>query len=687
MKNSFPLFFLMFFSLLFSCGEFTAVEEADARNVGLVALSVFKEGKVLKPGDPIDYAFSFLEEETDAAFLRIDLIDLMSEERVAAGAPVALADLNADIQLPVAEKEAGSQPIVSEETDGEKASALQEKASEENDYDYHGRTVVPSGLTDGYYAFEFSWLDGENHSVEVVRNAFFISSLALKVQSVGSYPSVIYPGGECLLYAEIAAPAGFDSDVVWSCNGVEIYRNRLKEMPPAVKWRAPENKTAVEMTVGIYPSDPPVGEVFPFFPPVSLTSTMFISANQPIESGDFRPDSAYEVLFHFRGETKDFAPSAATRTVTVEGAPQLMLDSQVFGYAFTDGSSVSTMTGSDVFIGEDGERRPLAFDFRFNLKSPDSGQIFSMTDSSGKGGLAFSKEGDRINVRIDAEQPFSQTLNLSRYTKTDLTRLSFFVFGNPSGQKLSFVWGIDGYPVSRSVIDYGEMPSPSEYMITIGGKNGYGGVIDEVGIFKIEDRETDSLFAETLKRRFGEAVLFADDFVCRADETVYSRFPESEVTGQITVASGEVLKTAAHAVPAKSFSVQFTVPEGDFPGGCIEILDVAVDEKTKALSESVAVTLNLTDKTFSAAEDSAPFSFAGTPCGLYQLDFEKKSLGWTVRFGDRVFPIVFTDGHSVAVSVSAGNGVSLTLDNLVILGVCAVQADLYTSLVSVDWQP
>ena len=109
----------MFFSLLFSCGEFTAVEEADARNVGLVALSVFKEGKVLKPGDPIDYAFSFLEEETDAAFLRIDLIDLMSEERVAAGAPVALADLNADIQLPVAEKEAGSQPIVSEETDGE----------------------------------------------------------------------------------------------------------------------------------------------------------------------------------------------------------------------------------------------------------------------------------------------------------------------------------------------------------------------------------------------------------------------------------------------------------------------------------------------------------------------------------------------------------------------------------------
>lgn len=655
-------FFCILFSLLFSC-EVTSHQEdnIDSRNAGFVSLSTFEDGKILKAGEKVKYAFLFTDEETKVSSFRIDVVDLMTKETCSFGTVKSLAESDTVLS---AENADSDQTI-------------------ENDYDWKGTTVVPESLTDGYYALLFSFFDKEGKDLGSVEAAFFISSIALKIDSFGSYPVVIYPGGECLLYADITAPEKFDADVVWICNGVEIYRNRLKEMPSAIKWKAPQDKTAVEMTVGIYPSDPPIGESFDFPPSVSLSSTIFISENQPIEGGDFRPDSAYDLLFHFRGEMKNFAPGE-WETV-VKGEPQLALDANVFGYAFSDGAAVETECDGAVFFDVNGKAVPAFFDFRFNLKSDDSGRIFSLFDLKGKELFSFEKDEQNLRMQINSESgSYSRILDTSLFTLSDLNRASFYVAQNPESGEGTIVWFVDGYTVDRDVFPFEGIPVSTSYKAVIGGENGYSGVIDEVGIFKAVDRESNSLFAETVKRHFGEICVIADDFTCGKDSSIYTRLPERIDSGLAVIESNEILQT----VPFHSenqFSVQMVLYENGFSGGCLEVKSVVADspsEKTVPV-----VTVDLTNNRIVASDQEMKFKAAESIFGLYQLDFAKQENGWICNFCGESFPVDIPEGTLVEVSVSAADGESLTLDSLTVLKSISKQADLYQKPVSVTWQP
>lgn len=680
MRKVFILF--LFLSCLFAaCGEFTVTEETTARNAGFVTLSAFEEGRILKPGEKIKYGFSFTEDASSVVSYRISVVDLVSDEAVFEGEQIRLKDAITD------QVGTGHETGFGEEMSVPGENGVETETTEAEDY--NGNTTVPEMLPDGYYAFVFSFSDTQGNEIGSVRASFFVSSVQLKVNSLGSYPAVIYPGGESLLYTDITAPDGFDSDVVWTCNGVEIFRTRLKNMAPAVKWRAPADKTAVEMSVGIYPCDPPVGQTFSFAPPVSLSSTIFISASQPVESGDFRPDSEYDLLFHFRGETNDYSPYAKDRRISVKGTPQLAFDSNVFGYSFADGAAVEVAVDDESVLGYEGTGFvPSTVDFRLNLKSESSGRIFSVKDSDDKTVFSLSKNNGKVQLTAELSSvPVTQSLNLADYTLTDLTRLSFSVFQNVAEKQFSFVWSLDGYSVSRTAFGYDSVRRIDGKTLIIGGDDGYTGVVDELGIFRVSDRISDSLFADAVRKRFGASCLLADDFIGTSCISSYRKFPELQPAGVITVVGGDELETVACEVPDGRFSVQIAVAEDGFSGGSVDVKAVSLGDGNEWTAESVCASLDLTDGHFSAASGDFAFIPSGSLFGLYRLDFQKMPEGWVCEFGGKKFPVNIPDGAAVAVSASAGTGESFTIDSLVLLGTLAGQADVYKTPVSLIWQP
>ena len=670
-----------------ACGEFTVTEETTTRNAGFVTLSAFEEGRILKPGEKIKYGFSFTDEAANIVSYRISVVDLTADETVFSGEPIRLRD---------AAEETGADTETSSDGDGNLSGVPAEDLSSAESLpngtageDYNGVVPVPETLTDGYYAFFFSFSDSQGKEAGSVSASFFVSSAQLKVNSLGSYPAVIYPGGESLLYTDITAPEGFDSDVVWTCNGVEIYRTRLKNMAPAVKWRAPADKTAVEMTVGVYPCDPPAGQTFSFPPPVSLSSTIFISVSQPVESGDFRPDSEYDLLFHFRGEMNDYSPYAKGRKISVKGNPQLAFDSNVFGYSFGDGAAVEVAVDDESVLGYEGSAFvPATVDFRLNLKSQASGRIFSVRDSADKTVFSLSKNAGRLQLTAELSSvPLTQSLNLTDYVLTDLTRLSFSVFQDTVGKQFSFVWGLDGYSVSRTVFGYDALRRTAGKTLTIGGDNGYTGVIDELGIFRIGDRVSDSLFAEAVRKRFGGDCLLADDFVGVSCISSYRKFPSVQPSGIITVAGDDVLETVAFEVPNDSFSVQIVVAEDRFSGGSVDMKAVTLDDSREWAAEALFASLDLKNSRFTSAAGEYGYSANGSIFGLYSLDFRKTPAGWVCEFGGKEFPVNIPNGAAVAVSAFAAAGESFSIDSLVLLGSLSGQADLYKTPVSLSWQP
>lgn len=675
------ILFLFISGLFTACGEFTVAEETTARSAGFVTLSTFEEGRIMKPGEKVKYGFSFTEDASAVVSYRISVVDLIADETIFSGEPIRLADAGKD-QTPIDEKETFAEEIVSA---GENSAETEITAAE----DYNGTVDVPEMLSDGYYAFVFSFSDIQGKDVGSVSASFFVSSVELKVNSLESYPAVIYPGGESLLYTDITAPDGFDSDVVWICNGTEIYRTRLREMAPAVKWRAPADKTAVEMSVGIYPCDPPAGQTFSFLPPVSLSSTIFISVCQPVESGDFRPDSEYDLLFHFRGELNDYSPYAKGRKISIKGTPQLALDSNVFGYSFDDGAAVEVSVDDEsVFGREGGDFVPSTVDFRLNLKSASSGRIFSVKDSSDKTVFSLSKNNGKVQLTTELESvPVTQFLNLADYTLTDMTRLSFSVFQNDIKKQFSFVWSLDGYSVSRTTFGYDSVWRSDEKTLTIGGDDGYTGVIDELGIFRVGDRISDSLFAEAVQKEFGENCLMADDFIGTTCISSYRKFPAVQPAGIIVIAEGEELETVACEIPAGRFSLQIAVAEEEFSGGIVDVKAVSLDAEREWMAEAVFVSLDLKNRRFSAASGDFQFMPVDTLFGLYRLDFQKTPEGWVCEFGGKNFPVNIPVGAAVAVSASAGAGESFAIDSLALLGTLTGQADVYKTPVSLIWQP
>ena len=115
---------------MFSC-EVTSHQEdnIDSRNAGFVSLSTFEDGKILKAGEKVKYAFLFTDEETKVSSFRIDVVDLMTKETCSFGTVKSLAESDTVLS---AENADSDQTI-------------------ENDYDWKGTTVVPESLTDGYY--------------------------------------------------------------------------------------------------------------------------------------------------------------------------------------------------------------------------------------------------------------------------------------------------------------------------------------------------------------------------------------------------------------------------------------------------------------------------------------------------------------------------------------------------------
>lgn len=677
----------------------TQSDMVESRDVGFVVLSLFEEGSILKPGQKVDYAFTYIEEDHKARSYQVKIMDVETEEILwksdilsAYGNHVEESSQeenedSSDEENLVEEEIVTEEEIATEEENISEDEKLDGKQSEEELYDCGGNLTIPQSILDGYYVILFSFFDNKNTNIGTIHHHFFVSSLALKVQSVGSYPSVVYPGGECLIYTNISTPKNFDSDVIWFCDGVEIYSSRLADMPPAVKWRAPKDKTVVELSVGIFPMDPPEGSVFNFKPPVSLKTTVFISANQPMESGDFRPDSQYDVLFHFRGEMNDFSPYAQSREIKVVGEPQLTLDSSVFGYTFTQGAALEIASLDELVRGEKkSQLKPLTFDMRLNLNSEAEGTLFSVFSKKGQSIFTLSKEAKKINVSIDLPHGnVIQSLDLTPYQLTELKRLSFSILQDNT--ELSFLWRIDGYQVGQSIFSYENPLEIDSYKVLIGGKKGYEGVFDEWGIFRADKRENSSLLVATLEKRFGDKLIFADDFVAPSEDEIYQQIPNKPFGASMKLTSGEVLETIPLSLPQEGFSLQVALGDGEISTGKFYLKGLVLDQKGESLSEEVLMVMDLDETTFKVAETTSEFSWNNSSCGLYRFDFIKTANKTLCSFGGKNFDVEFGDSTHIVFGAVADEDELISLDSLVLLSTVSEQGDVYKIPVSLLWQP
>ncbi len=503
------IFFIGFILLFFAC-EYTSENlEVDTRGSGLVNIEAFKNGSLVKVGSKFNYKFSFdteIVQPDSYEFYYVDLetnkklvFDAKSKELLDKEYAYNLVDLDYVVYskseiLELNKKRGKDEAVFS--------SCVELSYSD----------VIPK-LDNGFYKLVLSVYKLGN-LVSSADFKFFISDKEMAVSSVSSYPVIIYPGGEALLFSEFKADLDDDVYVVWGLDEKVIYKCRFSEIPEYVRWRAPKEESIVTLSVGFYPQNPPKGEIFDFEPPVIQKSNLFISSNQKSEIGELGSLDNYYSLFHFRGETKDYKrPDVLNK---VFGNVLLNTNRDFFGYSFFEKSSIELDYGI-IPLNEDRELMPFSLNGVVGFDNNSSGSIVTIKESGENVFKLVQKRNGVFIASLKIED--SEVVSVSSIGAGEnflFKPLTLSVYPEPDSNKISFIWYKDGQMLNRDEFSFKHFKLLKSLKTVIGGDDSFSGIIDELGVYYLDDKGRSSLdstqFNKSIKDASSNSILFADGF-------------------------------------------------------------------------------------------------------------------------------------------------------------------------------
>lgn len=377
---------------------------------------------------------------------------------------------------------------------------------------------LPPGLAPGQYRLDLVLYSG-GEVVQKKSVAIFVAPEGWKIDGIRSFPPVITSLSTVMLKAELEVPAEANPYLRWTWKGKVIRKGMLSAGLGQILWDVPGEGGVYTITLELFPSAPAAGTDFAYTSSMSLSTDIIVSGLARIR-GRLGPASEFLSLLRLQGSLADTGAGAkklGKTTAIPVGSPELVSLENVFGYRLDGATGIRIPWLA--LPSDGGTLRPFTVSIGVSFDDPASaGSIVAAASQDGSFSLVIgmNQQASAPEARITSAGSPAVVVPWGGppIPARERVLLSFSAAPVPSG--LSTQWFLDGVQVSSLVVRAAVAGVRQDGSVTIGGGQGFAGVVDEFGVYATDPAgrpATDPyLYARAQDALYGSRLAFADGF-------------------------------------------------------------------------------------------------------------------------------------------------------------------------------
>lgn len=493
MVRLFKLLIVLVSLSLTACGDSSLLMTlSDSENAVIIKSSI-ESGKILDPDESININLEYDETLVIPAKLEISFLDKQGLE---IGEPQII------------EGEALNEPLPS---------------------------LSLASPSESLYSVRLRVFDTDNIMIKEELISFFYSREALVIRGLTPFPNVFEPGGFGLIYFD--ADGSNDSWVRWSIDNEIIEEGYFKEYTDGFIWKAPLVTGVYGLKMELFPEEPLYTKngTFPFSSPIRSELEVFVTKVSENDPDDLYPVESYSTLIHFKGLIVD--QGNRINTITTVGAPVIKRQGDKFGYYLNEGSGYSI--DENILPVYKNILMPFSVNFSYYLDNPQlDAHFLKIFDDNN---ILFSIKTDSSGILV-SELYYSETniTSISGILPDIYTEFTLSVV--PEEKFITFLWYGDGILISSNSYVYNSEVPDSKYKSIIGVENGFEGLLDEFGIYYLDENGRnnidDNIFQRKVEKKYNpDKIIAAFGFDGLYFDEI-SEFSLSEPSGSYILESG-----------------------------------------------------------------------------------------------------------------------------------------------------
>ena len=409
--------------------------------------------------------------------------------------------------------------------------------------------VLPADLAPGLYRLDLV-LYSAGEIVLKKTSSFFVAQGGWRLTGIRSFPPVITIEATVMLKAEMEIPEGSDAYLRWSWKGKVIARGMRGNGFGQVLWVVPPDPGVYTITLELFPSAPPDTADFPFTSSLSLSTDVVVSSAAQFSRSDLAPDSSYLSLLFLQASLADTGTDAKTAgraKATAIGSPEVVTLEKRFGYRL-DGSTGIQIPWLALPV-QSGSLKPFTISLGMSLDDPGAAKRIiraASSDASFGIDIEMDPQSGGPQARLSATGTAPVVIPWSGPALVAKERYLLSLSLVPQSESLAAQWFLDGTQVGAATVRCQPLSIRPEGSLTIGGPNGFAGVVDEFGVYS-QDTEgrpsTDpGLYARAQALAHGSSLVTADGFdgIYLPDGFTLNGMPKEASDGKGQIAGGSL---------------------------------------------------------------------------------------------------------------------------------------------------
>jgi len=349
------------------------------------------------------------------------------------------------------------------------------------------------------YSLRLRVYDNDDILIKEELISFFYSRETISIRGLTPFPNVFEPGGLGLIFFN--ADASENSWVRWSIDNEIIEEGYFKEYTDGFIWRAPLLTGVYGLRMELFPVEPLYTKAgtFPFTSPFRSELEVFVTDSVASDPTDLYPDESYNAVVHFKGLVVDSGVNKYE--ITSIGSPVIRKLGDKLGYFLTEGSGYSI--SGNILPVSDNVLLPFSVTFSYCLDSPQKNADF--LNIIGDGEAIFSIKTDSSGVLLsELYQPGVNISSISGISPEQYNEITLSII--PDNNSIVFLWYGDGILLSSKIYVYSSAIPDLKYESIIGVDNGFEGLLNEFGIYYLDEQGRnnidDNIFQRRVERKY-----------------------------------------------------------------------------------------------------------------------------------------------------------------------------------------
>ncbi|MCK5152808.1 MAG: hypothetical protein KAQ93_00490 [Spirochaetales bacterium] len=344
------------------------------------------------------------------------------------------------------------------------------------------------------YSIRLRVFDNDDIIIKEEIISFFYSRSSLSIRGLTPFPNVFEPGGLGLIFFD--ADGTEDSWVRWSIDNEIIEEGYFTEYTDGFIWKAPVLEGVYGLRMELFPVEPLYTKdgTFSFTSPLRSELEVFVTALSESDPTDLYPSESYSTIIHFKGIVVD--SGADKKLISDVGHPVIKRQGDKFGYYLKEGSGY--LLNGNILPLSNNLLMPFSVTFSYCLDNPQLDAYFlNITDDND---ILFSIKTDISGVILS--ELFQDGMNIisnSGIFPENYNEITLSVI--PEDKSITFLWYGDGLLQFSDIYDYNPKIPNSIYKSAIGVENGFEGLIDEFGIYYIDEKGQNNIDDNIFQRR------------------------------------------------------------------------------------------------------------------------------------------------------------------------------------------